>query len=188
MAARADAVAATRGRILDAAFELFSERDLDDVPLTDIAQRAATTVQTVLRHFDTKVGVMDALIERESGTVMREREQIAVGDIDAVVDYLARHYGEEGDGVLRMLAAEGRSEIAAKAVANGRDLHRRWVARTFAPRLGGLDAAARRRRVELLVAATDVFTWKIMCRDGGLDDRHYRLALRELLTAIEGAP
>jgi AcrR family transcriptional regulator len=187
MTARAEAVEATRGRILDAAYELFGERDFGDVPLTDVAALAGTTVQTLLRHFESKGGLMDALIERESGQVVEDRQRIAVGDVDAVVDYLAAHYAEQGDEVLQLLSAESRSELAAKAVANGRRLHRDWIARTFAPWLGGLGGSARHRRVELIVAATDVYTWKIWCRDGGLDDAQYRLALRELLSAIEGA-
>jgi AcrR family transcriptional regulator len=186
MTARADAVETTRQRILDAAFRLFGERDFGDVPLTDIAESAGTTVQTVLRHFDSKTGVLDALIERESADVMADRDRIAIGDVDGVIDYLARHYGADGDGVLRLLAAESRSELAAKAVARGRALHRQWVARTFAPWLERLEPRPRRRRVELLVAATDVYTWKILCRDGGLDDTEYRLALRELIRSING--
>lgn len=188
MAARAESVAATRARILDAALEVFSTDDLTEVPLTDLAERAQTTVQTILRHFGTKAGVVDALIRRQSERVAAEREQVPVGDVEAVADYLARHYAVEGDTALRLLAAETRVEAAARAVAAGRAMHRGWVERTFAPWLRRLDGAPRRRRLEQLVAATDVFTWKLMCRDGGLDDRQYRLAVGELLTAIEGAP
>jgi AcrR family transcriptional regulator len=187
MSARAEGVAATRGRILDAALDLSSERDFADVPLSDIAERAGTTVQTILRRFETKAGVIDALIRRESERVMAERDRVRVGDPDAVAAYLADHYGAEGDAVLRLLAAEGRSEAASRAVGHGRRMHREWVARTFAPWLADLDEAVRRRRLELLVAATDVFTWKLMSRDGCLDEAEYRLAVGELLTAIRGA-
>ncbi len=187
MSARADAVAATRTRILDAAYELFAERDFADVPLSDVAERAETTVQTVLRHFATKTGIVDALIRRESARVLAERERVPVGDVDAVTAYLARHYAEQGDATLAMLAAERRSDAAAQAVEYGRGLHRAWVARTFEPWLEPLRGTARRRRLEQLVVATDVYVWKLMRRDGGLDDRQYRLAVRELLAAIEGA-
>jgi AcrR family transcriptional regulator len=187
MSARADAVAGTRTRILEAAYELLAERDFADVPLSEVADRAHTTVQTILRHYATRDGVVDALIRRETSRVRADREQVPVGDVDAAIAYLARHYREEGDATLGLLAAERRSDAAAHAVATGRHLHREWVARTFAPSLERLTSAARRRRLEQLVAVTDVFTWKLMCRDGGLDDRQYRLALRELLTAIEGA-
>lgn len=188
MTTRAEGVADTRARILDAAFACFTERDFADVPLSDIAARAQTTVQTILRHYGTKDGVNDALVLREAGQVLAEREQIAVGDLDAAVGYLGTHYFTAGESILRLLAAEGRSELAAQAVATGRELHRAWVARTFAPWLDDLEAAARKRRLELLVAATDVFTWKILCRDGELDQEQYRLALGELLNAIKGAP
>jgi AcrR family transcriptional regulator len=188
MSARADAVAATRDRILDASLELFVERDFAAVSLTDLAERADTTVQTILRHFSRKDGVVDALVRRESERVGAEREAVPAGDVAAVAEYVARHYAEFGDVVMAMLAAETRSEVATQAVAHGRSMHRAWVARTFADRLERLDPAARRRRHELLVAATDIFTWKVLCRDGGLDADEYRTAVTELLEAIEGAP
>jgi AcrR family transcriptional regulator len=186
MGARAEAVAATRDRILDAAHDLYLASDFGDVPLREIAGRAATTVQTVLRHFGSKDGVVDALTEREAGRVAADRRALPTGDVEAIAAYLAAHYFAEGDMVLGLLAAEHRSPIAVGAVANGRALHRDWVARAFAAWLGGLDAGARRRRTEQLVAATDVFTWKLMVRDGGLDETEYRLAVGELLNAIHG--
>jgi AcrR family transcriptional regulator len=187
MAARAEAVAATRDRILDAARELYLQADFGDVALGSVAARAATTVQTILRHFGTKAGMIDALLEREAAQVRADRHALPAGDVEAIAAYLAEHYFADGDTVLRLLAAEHRSPVAAGAVAGGRRMHREWVAATFASWLEPLEPSARRRLYEQLVAATDVYTWKLMCRDGGLDPEQYRLAVGELLTAIRGA-
>jgi AcrR family transcriptional regulator len=184
MGARAEAVAATRDRLLDAARDLYLATDFGDVALGAVAERAETTVQTLLRHFGSKAGMIEALTERESRRVLEDRQALPTGDVAAITAYLADHYFAEGDLVLRLLAAEHRSPVAAGAVANGRRLHRAWVAEAFAAWLDGLGEAAARRRFEQLVVATDVFTWKLMCRDGGLGSRHYRLAVGELLDAI----
>jgi AcrR family transcriptional regulator len=184
MGARAEAVAATRDRLLDAARELYLAADFGDVALGAVAERAGTTVQTLLRHFGSKAGMIEALTEREGRRVLEDRQALPTGVVAAITAYLAEHYFADGDLVLRLLAAEHRSPVAAAAVANGRRLHRAWVAEAFVAWLDGLGEAVARRRFEQLVAATDVFTWKLMCRDGGLDARQYRLAVGELLDAI----
>ena len=51
MRARAEAAAATRGRIVRAVLELHVERFHDQITLDAIADRAGVTVQTVLRQF-----------------------------------------------------------------------------------------------------------------------------------------
>ena len=49
----------------------------------------------------------------------------------------------------------------------GRRLHRDWVEEVFAPQLAG--RRDREELVDLLVVATDLLTWKILRRDGGMD-------------------
>lgn len=188
MTARAEAVAAMRERIVDAAVLLYAERDFADVELAAIAERAGTTVQTLLRHFGSKAGLLDGAIAHKSQRVVDERADVPVGDVGATAAYLRRHYEEDGDGVLLLLAAERRSAVAADVAEKGRRLHREWVARQFAGGLEPLPSDARRRRLEQLVVATDVYTWKILRRDGDLDADEYELAVRELLTSIQGAP
>jgi hypothetical protein len=111
-----------------------------------------------------------------------------VWEVDAVVRYLGAHYEDAGDLVLRLLSEERRLAVAAEIVSRGRKLHRDWVARTFAPWLEPLDPSARRRRHALLVAATDVYTWKLLRRDARLGRPQYELAVRELLDSIGGLP
>src|SRR5215472_1255259 len=108
MLARAEAAAATAERILDAAIELFWERPTDQISLDEVARRASVTVQTVIRRFGGRDGLLAAAAEREADRVGRQRNEAPVGDVAAAVHVLAEHYEELGDRVLKMLAEEDR--------------------------------------------------------------------------------
>ena len=62
--------------------------------------------------------------------------------------------------------------------------HQEWVEHVFAAALQGLRGAARKRRVAQLVAATDVYTWKLLRRDKGLSRDQTITAIRELVEAL----
>jgi hypothetical protein len=76
-----------------------------------------------------------------------------------------------------MLADEDdpRAERMNKA---GRIAHRGWVELVFADRLPEQEAL-RSRLIDVLVVATDVYTWKLLRLDRGLsvDDVHDRMLL-----------
>ena len=73
MTARARAVEETRGRILDAVLLLHEQRLSADISLADVADEAGVSVQTVLRHFGSREGLIDAAIERATADVEAER-------------------------------------------------------------------------------------------------------------------
>ncbi len=184
MTARAAAAAATAEQILDAATDVFYETG--DLPLDAVAAGAGVSVQTVIRRFGGREGLLAAGLERESGRVRDQRDQALVGDVGDAVRVLLDHYDEHGDRVLSLLALEHRSPTAAEVLAQGRLLHRAWCERVFAPALARLDGAARVRRLAQLVAVTDVLTWKLLHRDAGLARPDVDLALRELLQPLMG--
>ena len=74
----------------------------------------------------------------------------------------------------------------------GRAGHQAWVERVFANTLAGLRGEARSRRIAELVVVTDVYTWKLLRRDKGLDRDQTVDAMRELVLAlherIQGGP
>jgi hypothetical protein len=70
----------------------------------------------------------------------------------------------------------------------GRDWHRGWVERTFAPQLAGLTGAARERRLVSLVVATDLLVWKLLRREMGLGRATAERIVIEMVTATKGAP
>lgn len=187
MGARADAAAATGERILDAAVELFWEQPTDTFSLDDVAHRAGVTVQTVIRRFGGREGLIAAAVARESERVRTQRDEAPVGDVAVAVRVLVEHYEQTGERVLRMLAEQSRIPTLAAIVDSGRALHRQWCARVFAPVLAGRSGVDRQRRLAQLVAVCDVYMWKLLRLDAGLSRRQTELALVELLTPITTA-
>lgn len=184
MAARAQAAAQTRQRILEAATRLVGERFYDEVSLSDIAREAGVAVQTVLRQFGSKEGLTEAAVARGTAQVRRQRWAAAPGDLAAAVRGLAEHYEAWGERSLRFLAQEQRIAAMRRVTDAGRALHHAWVDHAFGPRLQRASGAARTRLRARLVAATDVYVWKILRRDLGLDARATEATLRELVAAI----
>jgi AcrR family transcriptional regulator len=180
MLARAQAAAATADRILDAAVELFWERPAE-FSLEDVARHAGVSVQTIIRRFGGRDGLLVAAAEREAERVRRQRDEAPTRDPAGAVRVLFDHYEALGDRVLRMLAEEDRVPGLREIADRGRALHRDWCARVFAPALAGRTGVERNRRLAQLVAVCDVYTWKLLRRDAGLSRRQAELALVELL-------
>jgi AcrR family transcriptional regulator len=183
MVARAASAARTGEQIVDATVEMFFEEPVRSLSLDEVADRAGVTVQTVIRRFGGREGLLAAAAERETGRVLKERD-VAPGDVEGAVRVLIEHYERTGDRVLRMLAEESRSQALREIVDRGRQLHRDWCAEVFAPALAGLSAPERARRLAQLVAVCDVYTWMLLRRQSGLSRNQTALALRELLTPL----
>jgi AcrR family transcriptional regulator len=181
MVARAESAAATGERILDAAVEVFWELPGEQISLDEVARRAGVTVQTVIRRFGGRDGLLASAAEREAEPVGRQRDEAPVGDPARAARVLVDHYEAMGDRVLRLLAEEERVPRLREIADRGRLVHRDWCARVFAPALAGRVGVARRRRLAQLVAICDVYTWKLLRRDAGLSRRQTELALVELL-------
>lgn len=182
--ARAETTAATRTAILDATDALFLPRPDGVFSLQEVADRADTTVQTVLRHFGSKDGLLQAAMERSMSQVRDARDDVPAGDLPAVASYLAHHYDEVGDMVLRLLAADSQSPAVAEMNAAGRRMHRSWVERVLQPLIGDRQGRTRRERVALLVGITDLLLWKVLRREQGLSRQQYANAVLELLEGI----
>jgi AcrR family transcriptional regulator len=184
MTARAEAAAATGERILDAAIEVFWEMPVERISLEEVARRAGVTVQTVIRRFGGREGLLAAGAQRESERVRQQRAEAPVGDVAGAVRVLVDHYEALGDHVLKMLAEEGRAPRLREIADGGRALHREWCEQVFAPTLSALRGAGRERRLAQLVAVCDLYTWKLLRRQAGLSRRQTELALIELLQPL----
>jgi AcrR family transcriptional regulator len=170
MGARAEAVADTRQRIIEALFELGRERMFPDISLDDVAAEAGVSVQTILRHFKSRAGLTEATMDHAIATVTEERHA-PVGDVDAAVAVIVGHYEDRGRTALLMLAQESSNAQVAELTRRGRAMHRTWVRDVFAPFAGPRDPL-----IDLLVVATDVYTWKLL-----RIDRRYSRARTERL-------
>jgi AcrR family transcriptional regulator len=163
--ARAEAAQATRDRIVRAAIDLAYERGDLEMTLTQIADRAGTTVRTVMRQFGSREALIDAGSALAGAEVAAERGDPA-GDRERSLHLLVEHYEKRGGFVLRLLASELPS--AQRVTAAGRSQHRAWVEEVFADDLPA-ESPARDETVDLLVVATDVYAWKLLRLDRGLD-------------------
>ena len=166
MRARAESTTRTRERILDAVIALSEERLSVEIILADVAARARVTVQTVLRHFGSRQRLFERAQARRVEHVRVERAA-PVGDAAAAVRTIVAFYDRLGEWSLRLQAQEHSDELCRQTVELGRRVHREWVKEVFAPQLVG--RRDRKELVDLLVVATDVLTWKILRRDGGMD-------------------
>ncbi len=137
-----------------------------EIILADVAARARVTVQTVLRHFGSRQRLFEQAQARRIARVRVERAA-PVGDAASAVRTIVAFYDRLGEWSLRLQAQEHSDELSRRTVELGRRVHREWVEEVFAPQLVG--RRDRKELVDLLVVATDVLTWKILRRDGGMD-------------------
>ncbi|MEV5637948.1 TetR/AcrR family transcriptional regulator [Agromyces sp. NPDC052230] len=184
MTARADSARETGARIQAAALALFSTRYYDDVTLDAIAADADVTVQTVIRRFGSKDGLVRALVAPVSSQVSAQRGDAPVGDLVGTVANLVEHYEQMGDLAMLLVRQEERVPAYAEATAIGKQVHADWVRSVFAPWLDAVTGVERERRHALLVAVCDVYTWYLLRRQQGLSRRQTELALTELLKGV----
>jgi AcrR family transcriptional regulator len=182
--ARAEATERTRKAILDAAIGRFRRGEFE-TNLEAIADEAGVTTRTILRHFGSKEGLVEAAIAAADAAVRAERRAPA-GDAEAFSRALVSHYERDGDRVLQMLAAEDRYPLVREATENGRRAHAEMVEECFAADLEGLDRTARAERLALLVAVTDVYTWALLRRRGGLGRKATETAICGLINHARG--
>lgn len=185
MRARAEGVAETRRRILDAMWGLSGELLLPQISLDAVASRAGVSVQTVLRQFGTRAGLLEATREHASAAIAEER-RVPEGDRSEAMRVLLDHYELRGDAVLLLLSQELTDPSVRRLTEQGRRMHRQWVRTVFADELG--SAGHECDQVEdLLVVATDVFTWKLLRRDRGLSRTLAEARITRLADAVLAA-
>jgi AcrR family transcriptional regulator len=183
MTTRAKSAEETRRRILQAAFTLQSQRLASEIGLEAVADEAGVSVQTVLRHFGNRAGLFDATVVFANEQVTEER-RTPVGDVPAAIRVLVDHYELRGDMALIMLAQESTLEHLRRMAEAGKAMHRGWVAEVFAPQLSAAPASSREALHDLLVVATDVYTWKLLRRDRGLSRTQTEQRVHTLVTAV----
>lgn len=184
MTRRAELAAQTRRRLLEASVDLHSERLITDISLEDVAVRAGVSVQTLLRHFGSRAALVDESIAFARDAVVEER-RATPGDVTGALRVLVDHYETRGDTVLLMLAQESAEPFVRRVTDQGRAVHRAWVQEVFAPYLAEApDAGA---LLDLLVVATDVFTWKLLRRDRRLTRQVTESRMRLLVEAVLGS-
>lgn len=184
MSTRAQSAKETEQRVLDVALRLFSEQLYDNVSLEQIAEQAQVTVQTIIRHFGSKEQLFGRAIPPKMEQVYQERMDEAVGDIEGALESLLRHYECWGQFILHLQFQKERVASIEAAVEAGRNAHKEWLKRSFAPQLQRLSAEAYRVRFAQLMAITDIFTWCTLRCEQGLSGDETKKALQDLLETI----
>ena len=169
---------------MDAAIALWRTRPFDEITLQEIAARAGVSLSTVMRRFRSKERLAEAVLRSDRVGTQAGRDAVPEGDVAGAVRMIVADYELNGDAVIRMLAQEERLDIVRQVVDAGRMAHERWLERVFGPHL----EAAPRRRLQLLqlVAATDVYTWKLLRRDRHLSPDEVVAVMEDLCRRVAG--
>ncbi len=183
---RADSAAATHQRILDA-FEARARTGwMDEITLDEVARDAGVTVQTVIRRFGGKEGLLNALAEQMGRSIMQGRGVVATGDWRGHIQTAVADYEVTGDFVLRLLAQEERWPALKPALSVGRSGHRNLVVKVYEPWLGPLKQPDREQRIATLVTLTDVYVWRLLRRDQGLSVQTTTATMVDLVARLIG--
>ena len=184
MVARAQAAEDTLERVLAATAELYAGRFFDEVSLDDIATRAGVTVQTVLRRFGSKDGLLEAAAERVDQEVEVPRAEVPEGDVRAAAARVVADYDRHGDVIMHFLAQERRVPFVRRVVDRGRREHQAWVGRVFASQLARRTGRDRRRLRAQLVAVFDVYTWQLLRRQARLGRTETERAISDMAAGL----
>lgn len=180
--ARAKAAEETGERIVRAFMARMQGGWFDEIRLEDVASDAEVSVQTVIRRFGGKEGLLDASHARMREEILSGRE-LPAGDVGRALDAIIQEYETQGELVMRALAQEDRYPQIKIMTNEGRATHRQWVGEVFAPWLATLDSAERAHAHDRLVIAVDLYVWKLLRVDMKRSLEDLRRAMLEMAAA-----
>ncbi|MCB5424050.1 TetR/AcrR family transcriptional regulator [Altererythrobacter sp. CC-YST694] len=186
--ARAKAAEETGNRIVDAFLGHLQSQWFDEIRLEDVAKEAGVTVQTVIRRFGSKEGLLRAASDRMQEEIVGKRAP-AAQEVGRAVDTLIGEYETAGPLMMRLLSQEQRYPAIRTIADRGRTTHREWVGNVFARWLPGVPAENRERIHDRLVIALDLYVWKLLRVDMGRSLEDLRKAMLEMAaSALEIDP
>jgi AcrR family transcriptional regulator len=186
MTSRADEAQRTGDRIVDAMLQRFARLPFGQIRLEDVAADAGVTVQTVIRRFGNKAGLLVATVERELGRIAASRSAIAGASARETVEALGDHYEIYGALILKTYAEADLVDGMVELAKRGREYHVSWCRSAFAVDSppGAAGSAQRERRLAQIVAVCDARTWSILRLESGLSAEQTTLALLEMLMPL----
>ena len=185
MTARAVAAEQTGERIIDAMLVRFADLPYDRIRLEDVASDAEVTVQTVIRRFGTKHGLLAATVERELTRLAADRAAALGESPQDTLHSLVRYYENHGALILKLYAEAGQAPGVPELAARARRYHVDWCRAAFGGSLAhSRDDLIRERRLAQVVAVCDATTWRILRFDGHLSREQTEQALLELLLPL----
>ncbi|TMR92353.1 TetR/AcrR family transcriptional regulator [Nonomuraea basaltis] len=178
----------TRAAILEAATFMLYERGLDGIGVAELCTRLGVSKETLYRHFGTKDGLVQAMLEARSDRVVSWlAEAVAAAGEDpadqlaAVFDALQQWYDEPAFRGCAMVNAAAQHHVEAVRAITTRHLGRHLDLLTgIAARAGAADPHLLGRQLLMLVeGATVVAAHQDPAEAGG----HARRAALTLLSA-----
>lgn len=185
MTTRAEATERTGERIIDAMLSWYAEVPYDRIRLEDVAADAEVTVQTVIRRFGSKHGLLAATVEREFIRLTHDRTAALGETPQNTLHSLVRYYEDHGALILKLYAEAHQAPGVPELAARGRSYHVSWCREAFSEALvHSRDEATHDRRMAQVVAICDATTWRILRFDGHLSPAQTEQALLELLLPL----
>ena len=179
--------ARTRAAIVEAATPLLYERGLDGVGVAELCARLGVSKETLYRHFGTKDGLVQAVLEARSERVHAwiAAAVASAGDnpadqLAAVFDALGRWYAEPGFRGCAMVNAAAQHNVEPVRALTERHLTRYLELLTdIAARAGAADPDALGRRLLMLVEGATVVVTHLRGSDAAGQARAAALVLLE---------
>ncbi|MGH2454740.1 MAG: TetR/AcrR family transcriptional regulator [Candidatus Limnocylindria bacterium] len=156
---------ATRRVILDAAVDLFLERESDGFSVQEVADRAGLTHRTVYRYFPTRQELVGATAERLGPAVVDQRFA-EVSTLEEWIDALGPHFAHTEANlelVRRVIATMFTSEDGRLLGQDlrERDAHRWLVFRGQFPHLAERDARQTFATLRHLMSSTSYVLYRL---------------------------
>lgn len=155
----------TKMEIIKAFGNLWSRHSIKDITLEMVAKEAGVTTKTILRKFESKGGLTKESLSYLAAEIESERTLTKVGNVDQILKALLSNYEKMGEAAIRTINLESELEIARQIGAKGRDLHREWCIRMFAPYLPQKQSVNYEIQLTSLIVATEIYLWKLMRKD-----------------------
>lgn len=112
--------------VLNAALELFSRRGYRGTTLAAIAEAIGVTDAAVLRYFDSKAAILEAVLAMDDEqSVRRFRKEVSPGGLEALRGLVVALRDIES----RPIVTRMQIVLAAEALSEGSELHGRFVDR-----------------------------------------------------------
>lgn len=185
--------ARTRATILQAATPVLYERGLDGVGVAELSARIGVSKETLYRHFGTKDGLVQAMLEARSERVTDwlAAAVAAAGDdpadqLAAVFDALQQWYSEPGFRGCAMVNAAAQHHDETVRAITARHLNRYLdLLSGIAARAGATDPGLMGRQLLMLIEGATVVA--AHHRTAGTADQAREAALTLLATATSAS-
>ncbi|MHB8133178.1 MAG: TetR/AcrR family transcriptional regulator [Anaerolineaceae bacterium] len=174
----------THKRILDAVWDLSLDFWLDEITLSQIADRANVSVQTLFRHFDSRDVLIEKSLENFIQTIRDLRSDTLDVSVQSIVDTLLNSYEQNGNWFFRLQSQENRFPGRAKWNRAWQEIQLEWVQRNFSVYLQALSPINQQELEQILVGMTDVHFWKVYRHDLGKSLEETRQIWIRVLRAV----